>query len=934
MGLKEYKAKRKFNETPEPEGVVEESAGKHKFVIQKHDASRLHYDFRLELEGVLKSWAVPKGPSLNPDDKRLAMMVEDHPMEYGSFEGIIPEGNYGAGTVMLWDEGTYHAIDTEGREANEKELKKGLHAGNLKFVMDGKKLKGEFVLVKLKNSSKGNEWLLIKHKDKFATDVDITKKDKSIVSKRTLEQIAKESGSGKSVWHSSPEKPSAKKEPMQIKQGRKAKILTEVKPMLATLVEEAFDKKDWIYEIKWDGYRAIAEVNFNDINIYSRNNLPFNEHFPTVTESLRKLGIQAVLDGEIVALDENGFGQFQLIQNYKRTGKGNIVFFVFDILYYNGYDLRDLTLLERKSILKSILPEDSETIKYNDHVEGRGIEFFNAAAAKNLEGIIAKKADSLYHENARSKNWLKIKTHKRQEAVIAGITEPRGGRKGFGALVLGVYEGKELVYIGHTGGGFNDASLKETYKRIEPLIQKESPFKTKPKTNMPVQWVKPELVCEVKFQEWTGDGHMRQPIFIELREDKPAIDVKREETQHTSDVISKKAEKKETAKVKKEKVLADKKETPVKEAKETVGKTATKSKKAAVTAKDEPPKKSSAKKNETPEKRAKKKVVEDVNAEGEDNGLNLENLKVENNASKDDAIITDGKITFKASHIHKVYWEEEGYTKKDLLEYYDKISPYILPYLKDRPENLRRNPNGYKQPSFFQKNMSETLPDWIETHKIYSESNDEYLNYMVCQNEAALLYMANLGCIEINPWCSRVQSLENPDYIVIDLDPQDVVFEEVIRVAKAVKTVLDKGGIEGFPKTSGSRGIHIYIPMGAKYDYDQAKQFAEILASFVMKLVPDITSMERMPDKRKNKIYLDYLQNRKGQTLAAPYCVRPKVGATVSTPLKWEEIKEGLHPSQFNIRNIFDRLDKVGDLFKGVMGKGVDIEKVLKKLQG
>ncbi|MBX9853479.1 MAG: non-homologous end-joining DNA ligase [Cytophagaceae bacterium] len=905
MGLKEYKAKRKFADTPEPSGKIkEDKKGEHRFVVQKHHASHLHYDFRLEIEGVLKSWAVPKGPSMNPADKRLAMMVEDHPFEYGKFEGIIPPGNYGAGTVMVWDEGTYHVPGLEGRELNEKELKKALREGNLKFVLEGKKLKGEFALVHMKRG-KGNEWLLFKKADKYSKEEDITKKDKSVITNRTLEQIKKQSGTGNTVWRSG-----GTQEIELPAKAEKSKLFHDIKPMMCMLVDEVFDSDEWIYEIKWDGYRAIAEVNYNDVLLYSRNLLPFNEMFPDVVNALSEFGQQVILDGEVVVTDENGRSEFQRIQNYRRNGGGKLMYYVFDILYYNGYDLRDVPLVERKELLKKIIPE-SDVIKYSDHIKGQGIKFMELAREKNLEGIIAKKANSVYEAGVRGKNWLKIKIHAEQEAVICGFTEPRGGRKNFGALILGVYEGDELVYIGHTGTGFNHKSLTEMHRKLNGLVTDKSPFHKRIKTNMPVTWVKPKLVCVVKFQEWTGEGLMRVPVFQGLRIDKDPKEVKKENSKTLNKVIQHETSKRSIkAKVKVE---------------TEPGEVKTKDKKTGRSGKG----KSSGVKNRAPVKKA-----EGVKAKAKSQ---KQKTKKENSGFLDQdqnelQVEIEGH-GLKFTNLKKIYWPQEGYTKRDLIEYYDKISPYILPYLKDRPENLRRNPNGITQGSFFQKDMPDTIPDWIKTKKLYSESNDKNINYMICQSKADLLYMANLGCIEINPWLSRIQSIEYPDYFVIDLDPQDVPSENVIEVAHAVKEVLDRGNITGFCKTSGSRGLHIYVPLGAKYDYDQTKQFAELIASLTNELVPKITSLERMPARRKNKIYLDYLQNRRGQTLAAPYCVRPKPGATVSTPLEWEEVKDGLHPSQFNIRNIFERLKEKGDIFKGIMGKGADIEKALKKLK-
>jgi bifunctional non-homologous end joining protein LigD len=947
MGLKEYKAKRKFKNTPEPEGKVEKKESeKLRFVIQKHHASHLHYDFRLEMEGVLKSWAIPKGPSMNPADKRLAMMVEDHPIEYGSFEGIIPAGNYGAGTVMIWDEGTYEPLEKEEGEDDEKALRRGLKQGNLKFIMHGQKLNGAFALVRTKRTEKGNDWLLIKKKDDYSTDQDISAKDKSVKTKRTLDQIKEQSGKGATVWHSSRDHAE-----VVIPDGAsKSSFPHEVAPMMASLADSAFDSNDWLFEIKWDGFRAISEINFNEVSIYSRNLLSFNERFPTVVEELESLGIQAVLDGEICAVDEIGKAEFQLIQNYQRTGKGNIIYYVFDLLYYNGYDLKEVPLIERKNLLRQIIPNGSSVIKFSDHIIGKGKDFFALAKKQNLEGIVGKKLNSSYYEGTRGKEWLKIKVVCEQEAVVAGYTKPRGGRKNFGALVLGVYEGDRLVYIGHSGGGFDLKSLLETYSKLKSLETSECPFESIPKTNMPVTWVKPQLVCQVKFQEWTNEGLMRQPIFLGLRDDKSPKEVKREISTITIDK-NEKTKRSNEAKIKtktsnvksKTKNKENRRSSRSKRKSSEEGSQGTDGK-SLKNRRAIPLRNNNEFLNEGEALVEQSKKQTELSKElleqshqllsGPKKGLKNKKLLLNSHFLTDDHIdaevTIDGEV-LKFTNLKKVFWPKEGYTKQDLLEYYHSIASYILPYLKDRPESLRRNPNGHLE-SFFQKDMPKNTPSWIETIQIYSESVNKDINYMLCQDEAALLYMVNLGCIEINPWLSRSQALDNPDYIAIDLDPQDVPFEHVIEVAQGVKEVLDQGRIDGYCKTSGSRGLHIYIPLDAKYDYEQAKTFGEIIANLVHQKMPKITSLERSPSRRKNKIYLDYLQNRKGQTLAAPYCVRPKPGATVSTPLEWEEVKPGLDPSEFTIKTIVARLKEKGDLFNGVLSKGVDITKALNSL--
>ena len=526
MGLKDYASRRKFDETPEPKPVPRLAGGPLVFVVQKHAARALHYDLRLEMAGVLKSWAVPKGPSLDPAVKRLAVMVEDHPFDYRDFEGLIPEGNYGAGSVIVWDRGFYrHPSGATGREG-EQLLLEGLKKGDLKFVLAGEKLRGEFALVKTRQDEKS--WLLLKKKDRFATAEEILGENRSVVSEKTLEEVAGDDPKGATRQR--------RAERIRLRETLEGEELKDaplkpmphgVRPMLATLVRAPFDDREWIFEVKWDGYRAIAEIRDGEVSLYSRNGIPFDRKFPPIRDTLRKFGFEAVLDGEIVAVDERGNPDFQTLQDYPKTGKGTLIYYVFDLLHFAGRDLTGLPLVRRKEILKRILPA-APNVKFSDHVAAEGTLFFRVAGERGLEGIMAKHSQSAYRTGRRSRQWLKVKTKLVQEAVIAGFTEPRRSRKYFGALVLGVYRGDELICIGHTGGGFGTRMLREIREKLDPLIRKQCPFLVAPKTNMPVTWVKPELVCEVAFQGWTDEGLLRQPVFLRLREDKSARDVMRE----------------------------------------------------------------------------------------------------------------------------------------------------------------------------------------------------------------------------------------------------------------------------------------------------------------------------------------------------------------------------------------------------------------------
>jgi len=645
--------------------------------------------------------------------------------------------------------------------------------------------------------------------------------------------------------------------------------------MLATLVDEPFDHEDWVFEIKWNGYRAIGSVLKGKTDLRSRNDISFSQKYETVIKSLQQWNCDAVVDGEVVALNDEGLPDFQSLQTWQKLQQATLVFYVFDLLWVDGYDITQLPLIERKKILKQIVPGNDEVILYSDHIEKNGKHFFEIAKQKGLEGIIAKNKNSIYEIDSRSKSWLKIKTTERQEAVIAGFTEPRSGRQYFGALILGVYENGKLVYTGHTGSGFDQESLKDIWKKLEPLITDKCPFYEEPKTNMPATWVKPKLVCEIKFQEWTQGNIMRQAIFMGLRTDKKPIEVKKEK-----EMTTKKIEK--TNPQKQEKILSPKK---------------TKANRAVAAVKN------------------KKDRVNWLSGD-------------ENEVS-----VTLNGQELKLTNINKLYWKKENYSKRDLLNYYHAITPYMLPYMKNRPQSLNRHPNGINGMSFFQKNVKGKVAAWIETFEEFSESTNETVHYFVCTNEASLIYLANLGCIEMNPWHSTTLKPDNPDYCLIDLDPHETGFDKVIETAQVVKKVLDELNIPAYCKTSGATGLHICIPLGAKYNYEQSRQLAELVANLVYHEIPSFTSIERSPSKRRRKVYLDYLQNSKGQTVACVYSARPKPGATVSTPLFWEEVKKGLSPSDFTIKNLFERLKKEGDIFKPVYEKGIDLKKTVATIE-
>jgi bifunctional non-homologous end joining protein LigD len=890
MALDKYKEKRDASKTPEPFGGKSSDKEVLRFVIQKHAASHLHYDFRLEMEGVLKSWAVPKGPSTDPDIKRLAMMVEDHPYNYRTFEGIIPQGQYGGGTVIVWDEGTYEPLDFDGKSKKEREkhLLHELYSGKLKFVMKGKKIKGEYALVKAYGRGE-NGWLLMKLDDKYASKDDITKKDKSVVSGKTLEEVAATStniyGKKKAepIQDKIKKKVKEKEEPPEsikleadtlLKKGRKSKIPANIKPMLATLVNEPFDDPDWIYEVKWDGYRALAYVNKGKATLSSRNNKSFTEKYYPITAAMEDWTINAVLDGEILVIEKDGKANFSALQNWRSEADGDLVYYAFDLLWYEGKDIMGLPLSERQAILKEILPTNDDRVRLSQVFTANGLDFFEAAEKMRLEGIMAKKASSHYIPDARSKDWLKIKVSQRQEVVIGGFTNNEGSAKPFSSLLLGVYEKGKLQYVGKVGTGFTEKKQKEMMEMFKPLIADKSPFTSVPDVNKPSRfrpnppkasatWLKPELICEVAFTEVTEDGVFRHPSFQGMRSDKKAEEVFRETPVETTTVV-------------------------------------------------EEPQTENAPKMVSAPKRSGRQTLLNPKEETQVKKINGHDLKFTN--------------------LSKVYWPEDGYTKRDMFNYYYQVAEYILPYLKDRPQSLNRFPNGIHGKSFYQKDVKGKAPDWVKTFP-YTTSDGEDKEFLVGDDEATLLWMASLGCIEMNPWFSRIQNPDNPDYCVIDLDPDKNTFDQVIEAAQEVKKVLDAIGVPGFVKTSGSTGIHIYIPLGAKYNYDQSQMFGKLIVSIVHNQLPDFTSLERQIKNRGGKMYLDFLQNRPGATIAGPYSLRPKPGATVSMPLHWDEVKKGLTMKHFTIKNAMTRIKSEGDLFKGTLQEGIDMEQALSKAQ-
>ncbi|HTY82089.1 MAG TPA: DNA ligase D [Dehalococcoidales bacterium] len=892
MTLESYKKRRRFQKTPEPPPEKKEGKGPLTFVVQKHLARRLHYDLRLELDGVLKSWAVPKGPSMDPADKHLAVMVEDHPVEYASFEGNIPEGEYGAGEVIVWDSGTY-SPDEGGkllfhdRAAAEKEMREGIANGKLSFFLRGQKLKGSFTLVKLKNEEK--DWLLMKHRDEYADpSSDVLEKSESVATARTVEDVK--------LQRPPHQKSAEKLDPKDVPGVRKATFPPALSPMLATLSEGGpFSGPDWYFEPKLDGYRIISFLRGGKVKLFTRNRNDVTAEYSVIVPDLeRQPASELVLDGEIIALDEKGKQCFQCLQNYLRAFNlatrekppYPLVYYVFDILYLDGYDLRGAELRHRKEILNNVF-RPADQVRLIDYFENDGETLFKAAVKNGLEGVMAKRVDSVYETGRRSKDWLKIKAMKSDEFIIGGysVDEKKGRKETFSSLILGQYDSKgKLIYSGNVGSGFDEHLLADLKKRLDALCVQKSPFLEPPRLNASTTWVKPELVAEVKYAERTQDGRLRIPVFLRLREDKAPRRVRREKTISVPD--------------------------------------------------DPPPKKSSG---------ALEKVLEQLK-----NAKDTLNLEVEG-----------AKIAI--SNLDKVLWPKTSghppVTKRLFLTYLAEVSPHMLPHLKDRPLTMTRYPDGITGEHFYQKHWSSgPAPEYVNRVNIREEQ--AVREYLVCDNLATLLWLGQLGNIEFHTWFSRIikapdmktrggdidDILDRPDFIVFDLDPyiysgreksgeepelNHKGFEKTCEVALWLKETLDELGLDAFIKTSGKTGLHIYVPIIRKLDYKAARSAAEKVGRFLLQRHPGDITMEWAVEKRTGKIFVDYGQNVRGKTLASVYSPRPASGATVSTPLKWDELGK-VFPEDFTMLNLPARLKKTGDLWSEILSSKSDLGELLK----
>lgn len=812
MSLNSYHKKRDFKKTTEPAGKVSHRKNKKRlYIIQKHAASHLHYDFRLELNGVLLSWAVPKGPCLDPSVKRLAVHVEDHPLEYGTFEGIIPKGQYGGGTVLLWDKGEWICDEENANDAYKK--------GHLSFILKGKKLKGRWKLIRIRHDDK--TWLLMKAQDEYAEPLkryDITVKEpNSVKSSESIEEIAE---NYQAVWGKKglQKKTLRKNRPKKITFTLPTLSLTksafpkQITPELATLVDKPPNGQEWLHEIKFDGYRLVAFKKNGKTQLFTRNYNNWTNKFPNLVLAIDNLPIKTVvLDGEVTVLDKDQHANFQLLQNsIKQENEADFVYFLFDVIYFDNYDLTSLPLIERKQILKSLLPADDLTLRYSDHVQGQGQDVFAKSCEMGLEGIVSKLANSPYLQK-RSKDWLKIKCVKRQEFVIGGFTKPKHSRKYFGSLLLGTYnKNHELIYNGNVGTGFTQDSLKSIYEALIKHKTTEMPFKTRPPASKDATWVKPILVAEVEFTEWTEEDYLRHPSFKGLRTDKPAKSITKE------------------------------------------------------------------------------------------NIIILESIPSQSKKSK------SMKLPIKITNPDKILYPKDKITKLDIIEYYNTIHKWILPYIIERPLTLLRCPSDY-QHCFYQKHINQENSEFLFDIAIKEKKGKE--DYIYIKNKEGLLTLAQMGTLEIHPWGSTIQEVEYPDIITFDLDPApDIEWKRVVAAAFEIKEHLAEFKLKSYVKTTGGKGLHVVVPIKPEYDWEEVKNFAHVFVNFLIQRDPKNYISKMSKAERKGKIFIDYLRNQRGATSIAPYSTRAREQAPVATPLDWDELTNHFKDTFYTIKTLPIRL--------------------------
>jgi bifunctional non-homologous end joining protein LigD len=843
--LEAYRKKRDPERTPEPFG--EPSSGVSagialRFVVQKHWARAMHYDLRLELDGVLKSWAVPKGPSTRAEEKRLAVHVEDHPLEYGSFEGTIPAGNYGAGSVIVWDDGWYRSFKPE-------DLLEQYERGKMELEFFGFKLRGRWTLVRMSRSQK--DWLFLKKDDGLASTVEaVDRYPESVITGLTVEEMRDRAGTLASMRERAVAMGAAKGDLFG----------TKIPLTLATLEDRPPMGPDWLYEIKYDGVRVLASRRGDEVQMIGRSGEDITRRYPEIARALAALATpRFTLDGEIIAEDENGHPRFERLQARMHLTKPRDIeaararipvrAVFFDCLGVESYDLRGLELEERKELLARVVPPRG-TVQRADHILEHGEAFLAAVAEMGLEGIMAKRLKSRY-AGRRTPDWVKVKCDRRDLFVIGGATKPQGARSGFGALHVGRYDNGKLVYVTKVGTGFDDQALKGIATELEPLERATSPFDVRSPKGPGHAWYEPRLVCEVRYTEWTREGGLRHPAFMGMRPGAKAEDCRAPE--------------------------------PMKIEEDGDGAAPPKAERAA--------------------KGARPKALAAGAAPGERHEVALTNLK-------------------------KKFWPD-GTTKGDLVGFYERIAPLLLPYLCDRPLVLTRYPDGIEGKFFFQKDAPVYVPDWVRTEVIHAKDVDRDIRYFVIDDADMLRYVANMGTIPLHVWSARVASLDRPDWMVLDLDPKEAPFAHVVQVARALKKILDDLELPSYPKTSGATGLHVLLPMGQRYTHEEVRTFARLLATMVVETLPEISTVVRSIKGRGGKVYVDFGQNGHGNTIVAPYSVRPLPGAPASCPLRWDEVNARLDPARFTIRTIPERFEEMDDPLAPVLGKGIDMAKAI-----
>ncbi len=859
--LDPYRAKRSPERTPEPFDEREAAAPGEplQFVVQQHAARSMHYDLRLEWGGVLLSWAVPKGPSRDPADKQLAVQTEDHPLDYANFEGVIPKGEYGAGAMIVWDRGRWEPLlDPE----------EGFIKGKQLFELHGFKLRGKWTLVRIQKDPKS--WLLIKERDAWAQSPAPAWDQASVLSGLTVEELGDGVDRGEAVLAALAKRGKS----------RPAPRAEDMQPMLAETRREPFSKPGWLFELKYDGYRLLAAkraaaaqagAGVGRALLRTRAGNDATRTFPEIARAVAALPYGEIqLDGEAVVLDENGRPSFGLLQKRGQLRRPAdiergalelpVTFFAFDLLAFEGRDLRSLPLIERKSLLRQLLPPTG-ALRFADHIPERGEDLFREARRLGVEGVMAKRADAPY-VGGRSLHWLKIRAGLEDDFVVVGYTLAKGSRSGFGALHLAQYEPgarDRLVYSGRAGSGFDERQLDELARTLEPLRRKTAPCIGPLPTGRDHVWVEPRLVAVARFTERTSDGLLRHPVFVRLRDDKRPQECVRQEDRGEEVV-----------------------EVPA-------AASAVAAKRAA-------------------SGRAKAAAI----------------------PAPARARPVERKVKF--TNLDKLFWPEEGYTKGDLIEFYRAIAPWLLPYLRDRPLVLDRFPDGVGGKSFFQKNAPAGTPEWIRTLPIWSDDSQRDIEYFVCNDVETLLHLANLGTIPLHVWASRVDDLAHPDWCILDLDPKGAPFTDVVEIALAARKLCDRAGLPVYPKTSGSQGMHLLVPLGGQCTFEQTKQLAMILATLLARELPKIATVERVIAARRGRVYIDALQNGEGKLLVAPFSVRPVPGARVSTPLEWKEVTQRLDATRFTIRTVAQKMEKRGDPMAAVLTERADLAGALAAL--